>query len=84
MYERGPEILRPRTANNIGYSMFRFNFSALKIEFPGYCAIHSAENPELGRKNPIDMRRSLLRPPVLYGKIKLSKKTTKALTKGNT
>ena len=32
------------------YSAFRFKFSALKVYFPAYCAIHSAENLYLGRK----------------------------------
>ena len=32
------------------YSLFRFKFSALKLDFPAYCAIHSAENALIGRK----------------------------------
>ena len=30
------------------YSAFRFKFSALKVDIPAYCAIHSAENPLIG------------------------------------
>ena len=36
---------RPKT-----YSLFRFKFSGPPRDFPGYCAIHSAENRLIGRK----------------------------------
>ena len=45
-----PVVGQRRSQNVIDYSAFRFNFSALKVDIPAYFAIHSAENPLIGRK----------------------------------
>ena len=36
--------------NPTPYSAYRFKISALRTKYPGYCAIHTAENDLLGRK----------------------------------